>query len=60
MTGKELSAVTGWRQLQALGFSLKTPRLAHEKRATPEEQEVFKKNSVSSTGKRNSKIQRKK
>lgn len=54
MVGKELSAVTGWRQLVSLGFSLKTPRLAHEKRATPEEQEAFKKNSASCTGKQNS------
>ena len=45
ITGKETNAVTGWRYLQYLGFSLQVPRLAHEKRATPEEQEAFKKNS---------------
>jgi transposase len=56
LVGKELSAVTGWRQLVSLGFSLKAPRLAHEKRATPEEQEAFKKNSASFTGKRSSHI----
>ena len=56
LTGKKVSAVTGWKYLVSLGFSLKTPRLAHEKRATPEEQKAFKKNSASSTGKQSSKI----
>ena len=41
---KELNATTWWRYLVSLGFSLKTPRLSHEKKATPEEQEEFKKN----------------
>lgn len=41
---KKVSAVTGWKYLVSLGFSLKTPRLTHEKMVTPEEKEEFKKN----------------
>lgn len=58
--GKKVSAVTGWNYLVTLGFSLKTPRLAHEKRATSEEQKAFKKNSASFTGKQSLRILEKK
>lgn len=49
ITGQETNAVTGWRYLQYLGFSRQVPRLAHEKRATKEEQDDFKKNFKSSS-----------
>lgn len=49
--GKKVSKVTGWKYLIAMGFSLQIPRPAHEKRATPEEREAFKKNSLSFTKK---------
>ncbi len=59
LTGKETNAVTGWRYLNYLGFSLQTPRLSHEKRATKEEQEGFKKNSKILQKKSESRIQEK-
>ncbi len=49
--GKKISKVTGWKYLIAMGFSLQVPRPAHEKRATPEECEAFKKNSANFTKK---------
>lgn len=49
--GKKVSKVTGWHYLNAMGFSLQVPRPAHEKRATAEEREGFKKNSPKRTGK---------
>jgi transposase len=47
LLGKKVSNVTGWNYLVSMGFSLQVPRPAHEKRATKEEQEAFKKNSLS-------------
>ena len=44
--GKKVSKVTGWHYLIDMGFSLQVPRPAHEKRATQEEREAFKKNSL--------------
>ena len=49
--GKKVSKVTGWHYLINMGFSLQVPRPAHEKRATPEEQEAFKKKSLKRTRK---------
>ena len=40
-----VSDVTGWHYLNRLGLSLQTPRRRHDKAATPEEQEAFKKTS---------------
>lgn len=43
--GISVSDVTGWHYLNRLGLSLQTPRRRHDKAATPEEQEAFKKTS---------------
>jgi transposase len=40
-----VSAVTGWHYLTRLGWSLQVPRRRHDRSASPEEQEAFKKNS---------------
>ena len=40
-----VSAVTGWHYLVRLGWSLQVPRRRHDRSASPEEQESFKKNS---------------
>lgn len=40
-----VSAVTGWKYLKRLGFTLQIPRPQHQKAANKEEQEAFKKNS---------------
>jgi transposase len=39
-----VSAVTGWHYLTRLGWSLQVPRRRHDRSASPEEQEAFKKN----------------
>ena len=40
-----VSAVTGWHYLTRLGRSLQVPRRRHDRSASAEEQEAFKKNS---------------
>ena len=40
-----ISAVTGWHYLTRLGWSLQVPRRRHDRSASAEEQEAFKKNS---------------
>lgn len=42
---RKVSAVTGWRYLQFLGFSLKVPRPRHTDTASLSQQRAFKKNS---------------
>lgn len=42
-----VSAVTGWHYLTRLGWSLQVPRRRHDRSASPEEQDAFKKNSKS-------------
>jgi transposase len=44
-TGQTVSSVTGWKYLKRLDHSLQIPRPKHQKAASVEEQEVFKKNS---------------
>lgn len=39
-----VSAVTGWHYLTRLGWSLQVPRRRHDRSASPQEQEAFKKN----------------
>ena len=41
--GTPVHRVTGWRQLERLGFSLQTPRPQNKRRASAEEQAAFKK-----------------
>ena len=57
--GKKVSDVTGWNYLVSLGFSLQVPRPAHENRATPEEQEAFKKKLWNSSKKSKKRIRKK-
>lgn len=40
-----VSAVTGWKYLRRLGFTLQIPRPEHQKAASKEDQDAFKKNS---------------
>jgi transposase len=42
-SGSKVHHTTGWRALKRLGFSLLTPRPAHKRRASVEEQAAFKK-----------------
>jgi transposase len=42
--GRPVSAVTGWKYLKRLGFTLQTPRLQHQAAASGEEQQALKKN----------------
>lgn len=42
---RPVSAVTGWNYLVRLGWSLQIPRRQHDRSASEEEQETFKKNS---------------
>lgn len=41
---RPVSAVTGWHYLVRLGWSLQIPRRRHDRSASPEEQDAFKKN----------------
>jgi transposase len=43
-TGAQVDKSTAWRYLRRLGFTLQVPRPAHRKKASPNEQEAFKKN----------------
>lgn len=43
-TGEEVNKTTAWRWMLKLGFSLQVPRPRHRKKASPEQQEAFKKN----------------
>ena len=42
-TGKEVHRVTGWRQIERLGFTLQTPRPENKRRASEQAQAEFKK-----------------
>jgi len=42
-TGTQVHRVTGWRQIERLGFSLQTPRPQNKRRASDEKQAEFKK-----------------
>lgn len=42
-TGQEVHQTTGWRAMRRLGFSLQVPRPANKRRASPAEQQAFKK-----------------
>jgi transposase len=42
-TGREVHRVTGWRQIERLGFTLQTPRPENKRRASEEQQAEFKK-----------------
>jgi len=42
---RPVSAVTGWHYLTRLGWSLQIPRRRHDRSASPEEQDAFKKKS---------------
>lgn len=42
-TGKQVHRVTGWRQIERLGFTLQTPRPHNKQRASEAEQTAFKK-----------------
>jgi transposase len=44
-TGRTVSSVTGWKYLKRLDHTLQIPRPKHQKAASVEEQEGFKKNS---------------
>ena len=44
---RPVSAVSGWKYLKRLGYTLQTPRPRHEEAATPDAQQTFKKNSKS-------------
>ena len=44
---RPVSAVSGWKYLKRLGYTLQTPRPRHEGAATPDAQQTFKKNSKS-------------
>ena len=46
-TGKKTSEVTDWRYLTRVGYSRQAPRPAHPEAASPEEQEAYKKKSLS-------------
>ena len=41
---RPVSAVTGWKYLRRLGWTLQRPRPEHQASATPEAQQTFKKN----------------
>jgi transposase len=41
---RPVSAVTGWKYLRRLGWTLQRPRPQHQASATPEAQQTFKKN----------------
>ena len=41
---RPVSAVTGWKYLRRLGWTLQRPRPQHQAAATPEAQQTFKKN----------------
>lgn len=45
-SGQRPSAVTGWKYLKKLGFTLLVPRPKHTQSATPHEQAAFKKSST--------------
>lgn len=49
-TGKRPSAVTGWKYLKKMGFTLLVPRPRHTNTATKAEQSAFKKAQPSSFG----------
>jgi transposase len=42
-TGADVDESTAWRWMRRLGFSLQVPRPQHRRKATPDEQEAFKK-----------------
>lgn len=42
-TGRKVHRVTGWRQIERLGFTLQTPRPENKRRASEAEQAAFKK-----------------
>jgi transposase len=42
-TGATVNKTTAWRWIRRLGFTLQVPRPTHRKKATPSEQEAFKK-----------------
>ena len=41
---RRVSDVSGWKYLQRLGYTLQTPRPKHQRAATPDAQQTFKKN----------------
>lgn len=43
-TGAEVNKTTAWRWIRRLGFTLQVPRPQHHRKASPTEQEAFKKN----------------
>jgi transposase len=44
-TGRTVSSVTGWKYLKRLDHTLQIPRPKHQKAASVEDQQIFKKNS---------------
>jgi transposase len=41
--GAEVNKITAWRWIRRLGFTLQLPRPQHRRKASPAEQEAFKK-----------------
>jgi len=46
--GRRVSDMSAWRWLRKMGWSAKAPRPSHEKSASPEEREAYKKRSARS------------